>query len=358
VELVSVVRDLSSVFLLARLERMACTALGVDPTSDRGAVLSGVVGGAGRLAVALVVTAVTASWSGAPVLTWLLVAVGYGALDAYSVVRHRGATPPNDSFVALLTTLVRPDDARALSTMSRRWLRLRVSAPVAVAIVASIVLACATVSPQAWAALPPGSVALLLVLLYEAGELVFFGMYCWPFWRRESRYDHALFWLSPVNSPQMQAAVRGWGVAATALGVALSLTLLLGVLLVSFDSPLLLPLVGSVTLLSAFAILSTMTALRVNVRRIVLRVRDRNLAALQRHLTGYADRFAELSRDESDDLRQLLDLHTRIRSAPTSPNPTQTLGHALAALAIPAAGFFLAVLSEVYLEQVLTRLMF
>lgn len=93
-------------------------------------------------------------------------------------------------------------------------------------------------------------------------------------------------------------------------------------------------------------------AIRGSVRRIVERIRSQRLTTLQRRIETFESQFADLSSQDSEQLRGLIDLHNMIRDAPTSPTRTHTLVHAAAGLIIPTILFVLTVFGEVYTERV------
>ena len=60
---------------------------------------------------------------------------------------------------------------------------------------------------------------------------------------------------------------------------------------------------------------------------------------------------------ESEQLRELLFLHDRIRDAPSSPSATHTLLRAAAGLIVPTIVFIITVLGEVSAERLLDTIL-
>ncbi len=72
---------------------------------------------------------------------------------------------------------------------------------------------------------------------------------------------------------------------------------------------------------------------------------------------AFKPRFADLSPQESGQLRDLLTLHDKIRDAPTTPTTTHTVMHAAVGLIIPTIMFVVAVFGEVYTERILDAIL-
>jgi hypothetical protein len=216
-----------------------------------------------------------------------------------------------------------------------------------------MLLACLLVAPEGLRELPAGSIALLVILLYDFGETTFWNLFSWPFIVREARYDHHLFWPSPVDAMPVQHEMRVWATTQYLLGIAVTLFLALSVLLVTWDSPLVLPLAVGFIVMGYLTTFGTMAAVRSSVHKIVLRIRDRNLAALQHRIDAYGAKVDDLSPEESEQVQAFIALHHTIRDSPTSPRTGRTVTQATAALIIPTVLFFLTVFSEVYAERIL-----
>ena len=149
-----------------------------------------------------------------------------------------------EDWTALLPTIVRESDLRDLADFTRRWQRLPVVLAAGVAIAAVMLLARALFTPVALRELPAGSIVLLAWLLYDFGRTsIYWGnLFYWAFMAREARYDHHLFWPSPADSPEIQKAMRRTTQQGFVTGWWITFLLVLTVVLVGWDSPLVLPL--------------------------------------------------------------------------------------------------------------------
>jgi hypothetical protein len=200
---------------------------------------------------------------------------------------------------------------------------------------------------------------MLAVVLYDFSEAVVVSVLAIaPFALKEAHYPHRLSWLSPLDSPPVQQMLRAWGRAILMLGWTTALYFVLAVVLLEPDSVtvLLAPIAGF-ALIALIVTLGSVVAIRSGVRSIVRLTREQTLQSLQHLIDEYEPRFEELTASEWQQLQGLLTTYAAARDAPTSPSGEQTLGRAIGALAIPAIGFLLAVLAEVYAERLLDQFM-
>lgn len=309
-----------------------------------------------RLLVPVLVTTAAGAWADAPFWRWLVIAALLAAGDV-STFRHLHDTTASERFMALAAVIDRDEDMHDLVRLTRRWWRPGVLVLGALLVALAVLSACAVLAPGELGAVHVGSLALLAELLYEFGEAVIgTALLVVPLGLRQAHYLHRLPWNSPLSSPAVQTMLQAWGRAILMMGWTTALYFVLAVVLLEPDtvSVLLAPIAG----FAAIALLVTVGSLvvmRSGVRSIVRRSRDRTLARLQRRIDEYEPRLEELSPTESQQLQGLLATYAAVRDTPTSPSSEQTLGRAVGALVIPALGFLLAVLAEVYAERLLDQ---
>ncbi len=350
----------SNTFLvLPRLEDLIRRRLGMTPMSAGSAALAGVVGVGIRLALALVAAALAGETGGIPWGRWAVILAFYFWMDATQPFR----TPPIDAaprpwirrlmedWTALLPAMTRTSDLQDLAAFARRWFRLPVAAAVGAAVAAVMLLAGWIYSPSAMAELPAGSIVLLTLVLYDFGTALANPMYE-VFLARQARYDHHLLWISPADSPAVHKALRTTTAMGLVSGMWITVYLLLALVLVSWGSPLVLPLAVGWIVIGYLFNIGLALADRAAIQRIVERARSRRLEGLQQQIEVFEPRYATLSRQESSQLRDLLLLHDTIRDAPTTPTATHTVMHAMAGLIVPTVLFVVTVLGEVYAERI------
>ena len=346
--------------LFPRLEDQIRRRLGVAPLSAGAAALAGLTGFGIRLALALFATALVGEWVAIPWGPWAVILVFYGLFDATQPLRMPPLDVPSgprfrrmmEDWWALLPTIVRESDLRELADFARRWNRLPVAAAIGVAVATIMLGACWLFTPTAMSELPAGSIVLLAILLYDFGATVV-NPIDWAIMTREARYDHHLFWPSPVDSPEVQTAVRMTNLFGFTTGIYITIHLVLAVVLVSWDSPLVLPLAVGFIVFGYLTAIGSTVGLRASIEKIVQRARNQRLQGLRHRIETFEPRYTNLSPQESEQLRDLLALHDKIRDAPTTPTTTHTVMHTAVGLIIPTIMFAVAVFGEVYAERIL-----
>lgn len=319
-------------------------------------VAMGVTGTILRLLVPVTATTVTVTWAGAPVWTWLGIAVFMSAFDVWGT--RIGSESSLERAVALPAVVDRDADLRELVDFTRRWWRLRIFAPASVGIALVVLAATALVAPGEFRALHPGSLALLAYLLYEYGESASMRIIFFMLFVRESRYPHRLSWLNPFDSPPIQTVLSIWRETAVGGGIGATMTFVLAMILIGPRSvTVLLAPVAGLALVSFVLDTVSVLSVRRSVQRIVRHTRDATLDRLRHRIDSFEPRLEELTPRESEQLQDLIATYAAARDAPTGPSGAQTFGHAVTALAIPALALFLAVMSEVYAERLLDQLL-
>ncbi len=337
--------------------------LGLAPLSSGAFALAGALGFGIRLALALLVTALIGQWADIPWGRWAVILVFYGLFEASGLT----FTPPPDvepgprirkmgeDMTPLLPTIVRESDLQDLAAFLRRWTRLSVMVACGVAVAALMLGAGWLLAPTGMNELPAGSIVLLAFLLYDFGALmVFWDLFAWAFTARQARYDHDLFWPSPADSPEVRKAMQMWNVRALAWWITVYLVLTL--VLVSWDSPVVVPLAVGFIVIGYLTTIGAAFGDRASVRKIVERVRQQQLEELRQRISPFKSRFTDLSTQESEQLRELLFLHDRIRDAPTT-STTHTLLRAAAGLIVPTIVFAITVFGEVSAERFLDAIL-
>lgn len=309
------------------------------------------------LAPALVTT-VTGTWAGAPVWSWFGVAILMGVFDIFGTRVHSETSPTGERLFELPAAIDRDADLHELLEFTRRWWRVRNTAPASVVLALAVLAATAMAAPDDFRAFHVGSLVMVALLVHEfiEGQLMVF--IALRFYVRESRFLHRLSWLDPVASPPVQAMFHTWFASIGAGSPMLVVYGAAAAVLIAPESPdlLLVPLAGIALIglvLSGVSVLS----LRRSVQRIVRHTRDATLESLRERIESLQPQVRELTPAETERLQGLLGTYAAVRAAPTGPSGAQTFGHAVTALAVPALTFLLAVMSEVYAERLLNQLL-
>jgi len=320
-----------------------------------------------RLAVVVLATALAGQRTDIPWSRWAVILVFYGLVDVTMVLMWPafGAPVPSrlrrllENWTALLPTIAQESDLRDLAGFSRRLMRLPVVAMAGVAVAAVMLGTCWLFAPTALSDLPAGSIVLLALLLYDFGTIPIWSntLFNWVTMAREARYDHHLFWPSPADSPEVQKAMRRAIGQAVPGGMWITFFLVLTVVLVGWDSPLVLPLALGFVVIGYLAAMVLAVRYPASIRKIIERSRQQRLQGLQRRIDAFGPRYTDLSTQESMELRDLLFLHDRIRDAPASPTAAHTVVRTAAGLLIPTIAFVISVFGEVSAERILDAIL-
>jgi len=320
-----------------------------------------------RLAVAVLVAALAGQWAGIPWGRWAVIIVWYGLTDAGMALiwpAFGSPVPPwlrrlIQDWTALAPTIARESDLRDLVGFTQRLYRLPVVATAGVAVAAVMLGAGWLFAPTGLGDLPAGSIVLLALLLYDFGTLPIWSntIFNWATMARQARYDHHLFWPSPADSPEVRKVMRRTIGQAFSAAMWITIFLVLTVVLVGWDSPLVLPLAVGFVVIGYLATFALAIRYPASVRKIVERSRQLRLAVLRDRIDAFESRFADLSHEESERLRDLLFLHGEIRDAATTPVHAHTLMRTVAALIVPTIAFVVTVFGEVSAERLLDAIL-
>jgi hypothetical protein len=325
--------------------------------------LIAVVFGTGvRLGFVLAVTAVVGEWGDVPWAAWAVIFGFYGLVFVFSTLAF---TPPEvppapwlkretEEWTALIPLIERESDLRDLDHFMARWDRPWLEVGVGLVVAGVMLSSTWLVSPTAMNELPVGSIVLLAVMLFDFGAMNIYGgtLGNLVFIARQARYDYVLFWPSPADSPEVQTAIRKTNTQGFVTGMWFTIFLVLTIVLVSWDSPLVLPLGAGFIVIGYFVQFAAALRNRANIQKIVQRARERYLLGLRSRIEEFRSSYTHLSHDESEQLQDLLFLHDRIRDAPTTPTKTRTVIHTAVGLIIPTILFIATVFGEVYAERI------
>lgn len=328
---------------------------GIDPASPRGDLLTGLWKFTAYLVLPLVVALVSGTVDDAPLLAWVVVAAvfGYGGWSAPRDIRK---------VTAQLTSLARcmsdVDGLRALVRFSRRWYSLRFVVPASLAFVAVV-----TAFLPVWRAggegadVTPGSVAVLLLLLYDVGEIVSTSILQLYEFRllRDRRFE--LQTVSPFETPCVQETIRGANSAALDGALMATWYLVATLILLPHDATAVLPIAAAIFTASYLSIFVTIAYVRRVVAGIVVEEKARRLAELGGRIDALLSRVPDLSPGEERQLDQLRKARDLVAEAPTARPVWGTVGRFVATVLIPTLSFVAAAAAEGYIERVLNQVL-
>ena len=141
-----------------------------------------------------------------------------------------------------------------------------------------------------------------------------------------------------------------------AFGMWITVLLVVTLVLTSWDSPLVIPLGVGFLVIGYSTVIGVALGDRAALRRIVEHSRNQELDQLQQQIAPYRSRYTQLTPQETEQLRSLLELHTVIQNAPTTAS-TRTLWRTAAGLLLPTLVFAVTVLAEVSAERYLDTIL-
>lgn len=349
---------------LAYLADSGRRRLGLAPMRLTTWLLAGTFGIGTRLALALLATAIAEPGLAIPWGRWAVILLFSGVLDATGVARPPLPDIPSDArarqglddWTALLPTIERESDLEDLAGFARRWVRPPLATTVGVAVASVVLVTCRLLAPGGFSELPAGSLVLLMLLLIDFGTTTVNPCNTAVF-VREARYDHRLFWPSPADSPEVQRAIRTTTVFGFVTGLWVTIYLVLAVVLVSWSSPLVVPLSAGFIVIGYLWAFASAASLRASTQTIVQRSRNQRLERIRRRIEAFEPRFDDLSAEEFEHARRLIDLHNTIRDAPATPTTSHTLIRSAAGLIVPTIVFVITVFGEVSAERLLDAIL-
>jgi len=351
-------------FVFRRPENWVRRKLGQPYDTVAASVTMGLVGVLLRLGLALIATGLAGDWALVNWAGWAIVLAFYAFVDSVA----RLAMPPLDEparpgframvddAMALLPTLTHESDAVDLAAFTRKWARLSTGALGGTLVTVATLGFAWLLMPDALSQVAAGTLVLVALLLFDFGAVTVTPIE-WALMSREARCDHDLFWASPADSPEVGRALSTNVGFAWATGLWMTLYMILTIVLVSWRSPLVLPIAAGFTGFGYVVVIITTFGIRGSIRKIVLRARERQLVPLRDRIAAFGPRTADLSPVESARLRDLLDLYTRIRESPDTISASHTVLHTAAGLLVPTVMFLISVSGEVYAERILDTIL-
>lgn len=296
----------------------------------------------------IVVAVVTGTLDRSPVLAWLAFATIW-LIRLWLPIGDYSTSSEQDMAVGRALRSV--DDLRATIDWARRWRRLRYAALTSTVMVAVFGMAVVYMSPDAWTTIAPGTIWLVLILLYQTGEQVWWALHKLAWDRFLARMGFDLPAFRPLDSPVVHDVVR------TADGVTISNAiwsaayLCMAVVILPMDVGVVLP-VGAIILGVSYA---SEIADAVSTRRLIARIIERDRAARLDHLRGLVEalvaRIPDLSIDEERRFDLLRKTYEEIGRSPTTSPIMPTAGKAIRAMLIPTLTFLVLAAAEGTIER-------
>jgi hypothetical protein len=299
-------------------------------------------------ASAVVVAVATGTLDRSPVLAWLAFATIW-VVRLWLPIGDYSTSSEQD--MAVGRALCSVDDLREAINWTVRWRRLRYAASMSAVLGAGFAMAVVYMSSDAWTTIPPGTIWLVLILLYQTGEQAWWALHklAWDRWLARMDFDLPAF--RPLDSPVVHKIV------STADGVTISNViwsaayLCMAVVILPMDVGVVLPL-GAIILGVSYA---SEIADAFSTRRLVARIIERDRTTRLDHLRGQIEplvaRVPDLSIDEERRFDLLRKTYDEISRSPTTSPLMPTAGKTVRAMLIPTLTFLVLAAAEGAVER-------
>lgn len=326
--------------------------VGVDPLSRRGRLLTGLFGFSWVFVSATLVALVTGTLHESPLLAWLMVAATEGVSDGWIT---GAAEPIHEDELALDAALVDLEVLRSLVARERRWggvVRTTILSA-AFGLVFAVVIFVTTSGD--WSQVAPGSIWLLLVLVFWVGELTWVMVDEVGVNRLYARQRYQLPAYRPIDSPVIQQFLRAANASARHMAMFSTLYLVYALVLLPHDAALILPFVAVILGACYGLTIAMIVSNRRRIARIVGEEKSRRLADLGSQIDALMARVPDLSPEDERRLDQLRKVYDDVRESPLTITRSSAVGRIVRTALVPTLSFVALAAAEGYVERVLNK---
>ena len=325
----------------------------VDPLGRRGRLLTGLMTFGWLFVSAIVVALATGTMHESPLLAWLTVAAIEGVGEAWGTAAITASLEEANVLLDALTDL---EALRSILSRQRRW-----GLPKILTVIAAFGLLFAAViflpSFGDWSRVAPGSIWLLLVVLYWAGESVWTTAWYVNEMRAFSRQCLQLPAQRPIDSPVVQQFLRGtYRMARTGATIAM-LYLVYVLVLLPRDLSLILPFAAVILGVCYASVIGEIVSARWLVARIVADEKSRRLADLGSQIDALIARVPDLSPEDERKLDLLCKTYEAVRESPLTSPPLSAAGRIFGTALVPTLTFVAFAAAEGYVERVVNKIL-
>jgi len=292
-------------------------------------------------------------WSIAPVITWLAISTVFGltflSYDVYSAI--------GDDVCSISRTVRDVQGMQRQIAWDYHWFNLRITGLAGVITALAVLLSFIYLRYQLVASeVPAGTFIVFALLSYQIGEIACNNLLMCFEARNFSKMRNELFRFSPLDTFELQRAIRGYNwfglVTSLVLTVYIASSALLLPNLAYLTNPIWLGLILAVYLITILGVVVP----RLYVQKIVRDFKKAQLFPLRNRIDSLFDRLDSLSEGEYAEMSRLVSVQEKIQKAPDSCLPFSTIGRIIGTLLLPTFTFILAVAGEVYISKLLEGL--
>ncbi len=301
----------------------------------------------------LMSTALMDQWAIAPVITWLAISIIFGitflSYDVYTAI--------GDDVCSIGRKVQDVLGMQRQITWDYKWFNIRIAGSVGVVIALAVLLSFIYLRFQLVSSVVPvGTYIVFALLSYQIGEIAYNNLLMSFEARNFSKMRHELFRFNPLDTFELQRALRGYNrfglMTSLVLTVYIASSAILLPNLEYLTNPIWLGLVLVVYLITILGVVVP----RFYVQTIVRDFKKAQLIPLRNRIDYLFDRLDSLSDVEYAEMDRLLSVQEKIQKAPNSCLQFSTIGRIFGTLLLPTFTFILAVAGEVYLSKLLESL--
>ena len=301
----------------------------------------------------LISTSIMNQWSIAPVITWLAISILFGitffSYDLYTAI--------GDDVCSIGRTVRDVQGMQRQIAWDYQWFSLRISGSAGVLTALAVLLSFSYLRYQLVSiAVPVGTIIIFALLSYQIGEIACNNLLMCFEARNFSNMRHELFRFSPIDTFELQRAIRGYNRFGLMTSLVLTVYIASSALLLPnrafLTNPIWLGLVLAVYLITILGVVVP----RLYAQKIVRDFKKAQLIPIRNRIDYLFDRLDSLSEAEYAEMDRLISVQEKIQKAPDSCLQFSTIGRIFGTLLLPTFTFILAVAGEVYLSELLEGL--
>jgi hypothetical protein len=293
----------------------------------------------------LISTTVMNQWSIAPVITWLAISILFGitffSYDLYNAI--------GDDVCSIGRTVRDVKGMQRQIAWDYQWFNLRIAGSVGAVTALAVLLSFLYLRFQLGSiVIPVGTFIVFAFLSYHIGEIAYNNLLICFEAHNFSKMRHELFRFSPLDTFELQRAIRGYNrfglMTSLVLTVYIASSALLLPNLAFLTNPIWLGLVLAVYIITILDVVVP----RLYIQKIVRDFKKAQLVPLRNRIDFFFDRLDRLNDVEYAEMSRLVSVQEKIQNAPDSCFSFSTIGRIFGTLLLPTFTFILAVAGEVY----------
>jgi hypothetical protein len=311
--------SLENYFINLHIEARLLRGLGIERLSWQGRLVAGLIWFLIFLLPALILTALTGEWAGAPLASWTIVAAAMGVLAMVSIPLFGSAMR---NMISWIWTLVDEGEMRRLSAWEHKWYRPQVYGAISGTLALAVIVPFYFVASHDPAApFHAGTLYIGALLAFTVSQTIWGLVLMIPEANHMSTFKHELYLLSPADSVLVRQSLRGYNQFGTLTVLYMTIMILLFLILLPGSSRVVAPIVLSLLLIEYLCTAMAVLVPRFFLERIIRAEKEKEMKTLQVRLNDLLPRLEELTEEEYEKMQRLQETQDAIRDSPDSLLP-------------------------------------